>query len=87
MLQKDLLDILCCPETKEDLTLAEASLLEQINRQIAAGSVKNRAGQAVTEKIDEGLLRKDRKFLYPVREDLPIMLIDEALPMDQFKTP
>jgi uncharacterized protein YbaR (Trm112 family) len=83
MIAKDLLDILCCPETKEDVALADPSLIETINAKIAAGTIRNRAGKPVTEKIDGGLLRKDGKYLYPIREDIPIMLIDEALPINQ----
>ena len=85
MISKDLLDILCCPETKEDVAPAEQGLVDKINSQITKGGVKNRAGNPVSEKIDAGLLRKDQKYLYPIREDIPIMLIDEALPMEQFK--
>ncbi|MCC7519865.1 MAG: hypothetical protein IT578_11865 [Verrucomicrobiae bacterium] len=84
MIAQDLLEILCCPETKEDVAPADAALVAKINAAIAAGGVKTRGGQAVAEKIDEGLLRKDGKFLYPVRDDIPVMLVDEALPMDQF---
>lgn len=87
MISKELLEILCCPETKEEVAPADAALIEKINLRIAGGKATNRAGQAVTEKIDGGLLRKDGKLLYPVREDIPIMLIDEALPMDQFTSP
>ena len=84
MIAQDLLEILCCPETREDVALADAALVAKINARIAAGGVKNRGGQAVSEKIDAGLLRKDGKYLYPVRDDIPIMLVDEALPMAQF---
>jgi uncharacterized protein len=84
MISQDLLDILCCPETKEDVSLIDRGLIDKINAKIEAGGVKNRAGQPSTEKIDGGLLRKDGKFVYPIREDIPIMLIDEALPMEQF---
>ncbi len=84
MISKDLLDILCCPETKEELTPADQSLIDKINVKITAALVKNRSGKAVSEKIDGGLIRKDQKYLYPIREDIPIMLIDEALPMEQF---
>ncbi|MFZ4694708.1 MAG: Trm112 family protein [Verrucomicrobiia bacterium] len=86
MIAQDLLEILCCPETKEDVALADAALVTKINAAIAAGRVKNRGGQPVIEKIDAGLLRKDGKFLYPIRDDIPIMLVDEALPMAQFGT-
>ncbi len=87
MISQELLEILCCPETKEDISVADQPLVDRINGRIASGGVKNRGGQPVTEKIDGGLIRKDRKFLYAIRQDIPIMLIDEALPMDQFGSP
>jgi uncharacterized protein YbaR (Trm112 family) len=84
MVDKDLLDILCCPETKQDLSLLPGPAIARINQRIKEGAVKNRAGQTVREAIDGGLLRTDRKYLYPIREDIPIMLIDEAIPCDAF---
>ena len=81
MLDPELLKILCCPETHQPIGLAEPSLIEKLNRQIAAGQLSNRAGQLVKEKIDGGLVREDKKFLYPIRGDIPIMLIDEAIPL------
>ena len=81
MIDPKLLEILCCPETKEDVTLADAELISRINQSIAEGSMKNRRGLAVTERIEGGLVRKDGKYLYPIRDDIPIMLIDEALPL------
>ena len=84
MIPKDLLDILCCPETKEDVELIDQALIDKINLKITSGNIKNRGGKPVAEKISGGLLRKDKKYLYPIREDIPIMLIDEALPLDQF---
>lgn len=82
MVDRELLDMLCCPETKEDVALADASLVEALNRQVEAGRLKNRGGEIVKEKMDSGLIRADRKFLYPIREDIPIMLIDEAIPLE-----
>ncbi len=31
--------------------------------------------------LAESSLIQDRKFLYPIRGDIPIMLIDEAIPL------
>jgi len=82
MVDAKLLDILCCPETKQDVYLADELSIKKINSAIQAGSVKNRGGEMVKESIDAGLLREDKKYLYPIREDIPIMLIDEAIPFD-----
>ena len=49
---------------------------------IRSGGMTNRRGDAVSEPRDEGLIREDDKVLYPVREDIPIMLIDEAIELD-----
>jgi uncharacterized protein YbaR (Trm112 family) len=80
-MDKELLDMLCCPETKQDVSVAEASLIETLNRKIETGALQNRGGEILKEKLDSGLIRADRKYLYPVREDIPIMLIDEAIPL------
>ena len=86
MIDAELLEILCCPETKQPVTLVEGELIDRINAKIESGEVKNRGGQAVTEKIEAGLLREDRKFLYPVRDSIPIMLEDEAIGFEAFDT-
>ncbi len=81
MVSNELLSILCCPETKQNLGLAETALIKKINQRIDSGSLKTRGGKAVTVKIDAGLIRTDRQFLYAVRSDIPVMLIDEAIPL------
>jgi uncharacterized protein len=81
-IDSELLKILCCPETHQVLRLAEPSLINQLNEKIAAASLKNRAGQPVKEKIDGGLMRADGKFLYPIRQNIPVMLVDEAIPLE-----
>ena len=84
MLSNDLLSILICPETRTPLRLATADYVQQINAAIAAGTVRNRAGDAVQTPLVGGLLREDCKYLYPIVEDIPILLTDEAIPTEQF---
>ena len=79
MIDADLLSILACPEDKSPVHLASPEVVTQVNEGIRQGKVKNRAGQVVSEEISEGLIRADGKYLYPVREDIPVMLIDEAI--------
>jgi uncharacterized protein YbaR (Trm112 family) len=81
MIDPELLKILCCPETHQTIKLAEAEMVQQLNGKIESGRLRNRAGATVTEKIDGGLVRRDGKFLYPIRHNIPIMLIDEAIPL------
>lgn len=81
-IDKDLLAILCCPDTKQDVGLAGEALIGQLNELIRKGTLKNKAGQPVTEKLDGGLLRADQKILYPIREDIPVMLIEEGIPLE-----
>lgn len=85
MISQELLDLLVCPENKTPVALAEAETVAKINAAIAEGGVTNRGGEAVSDPIDGGLVREDQAFLYIIRDDIPVMLIDEAIPFDAFK--
>ena len=81
MIAPDLLDILCCPETRQSLTVAEPALIERLNEQIVASTLRNRAGQVITDKLEAGLVRADVKLLFPIRGNIPVMLLDQAIPL------
>jgi uncharacterized protein YbaR (Trm112 family) len=81
MIDPELLKILCCPETHQPLALAEPGLVQRLNQQIDSGQLRNRAGQPVTRKCDGGLVRQDGQFVYPVCQNIPILLINEAIPL------
>ena len=82
-IDKDLLAILCCPETKQDVSLVDSHTLERLNAGIEQGELQNKAGQPVKEKLDGGLIRQDRKIVYPIRDQIPIMLIEEGIPVEE----
>ncbi|HVY71057.1 MAG TPA: hypothetical protein VHH73_14090 [Verrucomicrobiae bacterium] len=79
MINTELLSILRCPETRQKVAPASAELITQLNDRVAAGQLRSRNDQTVTERLDGGLLREDGKWLYPVRQNIPVMLIDEAI--------
>ena len=83
MVDPKLLEILVCPENKTPVTEADAALVARVNAAIESGTLKNRAGEMVEERVDGGLIREYRAYLYPIRDDIPIMLIDEAIPLSQ----
>lgn len=82
MIRPELLELLRCPETHQRLSLAPPELVEKLNAKARAGQLQNRAGQRVDQPIEGALLREDRRVAYPIRSNLPIMLIPEALPAD-----
>ena len=80
-LPPELLGLLCCPETHQPLAPAEPALLERLNARIRVGQVRTRGGTAVAECLETGLVRQDGRFVYPVRNGIPVLLVDEALPL------
>ena len=83
MIAQDLLAILCCPETKQDIRLLEPRSVEKLNQRIEKGELKTKGGQSVAEKIDGGLLRNDGTVVYPIRDQIPIMLIEEGILIEE----
>jgi len=81
MVDPELLSVLCCPETRQSLRSASPALVIDLNRQVAAGSLRDRGGHVVSEKLDDGLVRADGKFLYPIRNSIPVMLVEAAIPL------
>jgi uncharacterized protein YbaR (Trm112 family) len=81
MLDKDLLQILACPETHQSLSEVGGDVLKRLNEAIAEGGVTNQGGNAVEEPVKGGLLREDGKILYPIRDEIPILLVDEGIPL------
>jgi uncharacterized protein YbaR (Trm112 family) len=78
-IDKDLLAILCCPETKQEVSLIDSRTVDQLNAAIEKGELQNKEGHLVKEKLDGGLIRQDRKVVYPIRDQIPIMLIEEGI--------
>ena len=64
------------------MTLLDAASLEILNRKIANGELQNTGGNLVKEPLAGGLIRSDKKVAYPIRETIPIMLIEERIPID-----
>jgi uncharacterized protein YbaR (Trm112 family) len=82
VIDPQLLAILVCPETHEPLHVADERLVARLNREAAQGRLRNRSGQSVEGLIEGGLIREDGRFLFPIVDGIPVMLIDESIPLE-----
>ena len=74
-----LLSWLVCPETHTPLRAASPEILDHLNARIANGALRSRGGELIREPIQAGLLRSDGAYLYPIRNDIPVLLIDASI--------
>lgn len=72
----ELLAILVCPKTKGPLELVELNLQTRLAL-IEKYREKFRDEEPV---VTQGLYSKSADLVYPIVSDIPVMLIDEALP-------
>ena len=82
-IDKELLEILCCPETYKELKMLPAEKIAQLNAQIAASKVKYADGALVEEPLQEGLITIDDTIIYRIDDDIPVMLVEKAIPTEQ----
>lgn len=83
----DLLEMIRCPRTRQPLKLADQATLERVNQAIAAGRLRNALGKPVTENLVAALVTDDGATLYAIVDDIPILLADEAVSLDQLDAP
>ena len=83
MINSELLKTLVCPENHAALALADDSLVRRLNEAIANGKLKNKAGSPLAVPLAGGLVRADRAVVYPIVDNIPLMLADEAIPLAQ----
>jgi len=81
LINPELLKILCCPETHQSVAEADVQTVADLNARITSGALKNRGGKTVAGPLDGALVRKDRQIAYPIRGRIPMMLVEEAIPL------
>jgi uncharacterized protein YbaR (Trm112 family) len=72
----ELLEILVCPKSKGALELVE--LPAEVRRTLVEKYREHFRDEEPV--VEQGLYCADSKLVYPIVSDIPIMLVDEALP-------
>jgi uncharacterized protein YbaR (Trm112 family) len=79
LINQSFLEMLRCPEDGSTLTEADAALVELVNLAIAAGRLRSVGGNLLQRPLDGGLVRAAGDRLYPILDQIPVMLPDEAI--------
>lgn len=80
-----LLEILCCPVSKTPLVRLPADKLRKLNAAITAGEVQYVHGETVTDALAEGLMTEDAHVIYPVVDDIPMLLEEKRIGTTQLQ--
>jgi uncharacterized protein len=86
-LDRSLLEIVCCPVTRSSLEILSERELATLNERIAAHRIRNREDVVVTEPLTEALVTRSGKLVYPVRDGVPVLLEEQAMPLAAIEGP
>lgn len=78
-MDRKLLDILCCPSSKQPLAQLNGAELAALNAAIERGGLKRLDGSAQSERVAEGLITRDHQTIYRVDDGIPVLLHDESI--------
>ena len=78
-MDRKLLDILCCPASKQPLALLNKAELKALNEAVAAGGLKRVDGSLQASPLKEGLITRDHQTVYRIEDGIPVLLSDEGI--------
>ena len=80
-----LLDILCCPVSKQPVFPLSEEKLATVNAAIAAGQVIQADDKVIEIPLGEGLITKNKQRIYRIDDGIPVMLEEESIAVDQIE--
>ena len=80
-----LLDILCCPVSKQPVFPLSEETLATVNAAIAAGQVIQADDTIVETPLSEGLITKNKQRIYRIDDGIPVMLEEESIAVNQIQ--
>ncbi len=67
------------------LTIVSKAQLSYLNDQINSHEVVTVDGEPLVEILQAALITQDGKVIYPVRDDIPVLLYEAGIGTTQFK--
>ena len=80
-----LLEILCCPVSKQPVFPLSKEKLAALNTAIAAGHVTQANDTVGETPLGEGLITKNKQRIYRIDDGIPVMLEEESIAVDQIE--
>ncbi|GJM08900.1 MAG: hypothetical protein DHS20C11_11760 [Lysobacteraceae bacterium] len=84
-IDRRLLETLACPVGKVSLKLVSADRLAVLNDLIAKGDLVDVDGRAIDQPLQQALITVDDKVIYPIDDDIPVLLPDRGIGTQQIK--
>jgi len=85
MLDAQLLALLVCPATHQEVTLASPADVQRLIAGVRNGEVRTVAGAEPDSAFEGALVRQDGAVAYPIRDGIPVMLVEEGLVIDRLE--
>ena len=82
-MDRKLLDILCCPTSRQPLALLDERDLATINAGIGDGAIRRTDGSEQSTPLTAGLITRDRRIVYRIDDGIPVLLAEEAIATGQ----
>ncbi|MCP4502366.1 MAG: hypothetical protein GY822_20615 [Deltaproteobacteria bacterium] len=78
-LPTSLFELIRCPKSGQKLALAPDATVKLLNEKIEKGRIYDVGDLEVVDRVDALLLREDGAVLYPIRDDIPVLLTERGI--------